>query len=253
MSELRGALVVGGAGGIGSDICRRLAADGYRITIADRSLQNARDTLGSLKGEGHDAVQLDATNEAEVNAVFDAIEARLPASVLVVASGGLFVDDHRALPNIATMATSNWDKTLALNITGVFFCMRKFSQLRLARPLKHSRIITLTSTAGQQAGTPTDVAYVASKAALIGLTRQVAFDLAGANITVNTIAPGPIGTPVFFRTTTEEVRSAAAGVTLLNRLGMPEEIAAGVAFLASPEASYVTGTTLDINGGAHMY
>lgn len=253
MSEVRGAIVVGGAGGIGSDICRRLAADGYRVTVADRNLQSAQETLRSLKGNGHDAVQLDVTNEAEVDTAFDAIEARFPASVLVVASGGLCVDDHRALPTIATMSTSNWNKTIALNITGVFFCVRKFAQLRLANPRAHSRIITLTSTAGQQAGTPTDVGYVSSKAALIGLTRQVAYDLARANITVNTIAPGPIGTPVFFRTTTEEARAGAAGVTVLNRLGTPEEIGAGVAFLASPDASYVTGTTLDINGGAHMH
>jgi NAD(P)-dependent dehydrogenase (short-subunit alcohol dehydrogenase family) len=251
MSKVRGAIVVGGAGGIGSAICRRLASDGYRVTVADRNLQRAQENLRTLKGEGHDVVQLDVTNEAEVNAAFDSVEARFPASVLVVASGGMIVG-HWTLPNIATTSTSDWDKTMALNLTGVFFCLRKFAQLRLAHPLEHSRIITISSGVGQQAIIPTDVAYVSSKAAVIGLTRQVAFDLSCANITVNTIAPGPVGTPEFLNTT-EEFRSAAAAMTLLKRVGTPEEIGAGVAFLASPEAAYITGSTLDINGGVHMH
>lgn len=252
MAERRRAIVVGGAGGIGGDICRRLAAEGYRVVVADRNRERAEEVLPSLAGAGHDVAQFDVTNDAEVDAAFDAIEASDPASVLVVASGGLLVD-HLALPNIATMSTSDWNRTIALNLTGVFFCLRKFAQLRLARPLEHSRIITISSGAGQGAGTPTDVGYVSSKAAIIGLTRQVAFDLSRANITVNTVAPGPVGTPEFFRTTTEQVRAGAARVTLLNRLANPEEVAAGVAFLASPDASYITGTTLDINGGAHMH
>jgi NAD(P)-dependent dehydrogenase (short-subunit alcohol dehydrogenase family) len=252
MRKVRGAIVVGGAGGIGSDICRRFAADGYRVTVADLNLQGANDALRSLAGEGHDVVQLDVTNDAQVDAAFDAVEARFPASVLVVASGGLLIDP-RTRPTIATLSTSDWNKTIAYNLTGVFFCLRKFAQLRLAHPLEHSRIITLSSGAGQLAGTPTDLGYVASKTAIIGLTRQVAFDLAPANITVNTVAPGPVGTPEFFRNTTEQVRAATAGVTVLKRLAVPEEVSAGVAFLASPEASYITGTTLDINAGAHMH
>lgn len=223
MSEARGAIVVGGAGGIGSDICRRLAAEGYRVTVADRDLATAQDVLSSLEGKGHDVVQLDVTKEAEVNAAFDAVEARDPASVLVVASGGLLVD-FRKLPNIATMPTSDWERTVTLNLTGVFFCVRKFAQLRLARPLPDGRIITISSATGQMAGTPADVAYVSSKAALIGFTRQVAFDLARSGITVNAVAPGPVGTPEFFRTTTEQARAGAATVTLLNRLATPAEV-----------------------------
>src|SRR3546814_3604517 len=82
-----------------------------------------------------------------------------------------------------------------------------------------------------------------------GLTRQVAYDLAHANITVNTIAPGVVGTPEFYRNTSEEFRAQTARSALLNRLATPEEVGFGVVFLASPQASYITGTTLDINGG----
>jgi len=172
---------------------------------------------------------------------------------LVVASGGAPVNPNDALPNVAHMTTADWDRNIALNLTGVFFCVRKFAQLRLARRLEHARIITLTSAAGQGARSPGNVGYVSSKAALIGLTRQVAYDLAHAGITVNTVAPGVVGTPEFYRNSSDEFRKATEQATLLNRLGTPEEIGVGVTFLASPEASYITGTTLDINGGIHMH
>lgn len=252
MNANRGAVVIGGAGGIGSGICRRLAAEGYRVTVADYNLDRARDTLASLVGEGHEIVQVDVTKDDEVDAAFDAIEARFPPSVLVVASGGL-VTGRQPPPTVDAMTTPEWDRTIAYNLTAVFYCVRKFAQVRLARPLEHSRIITLTSGAGQTAGTPTDMGYVCSKAAIIGMTRQAAFELAKAGITVNTVAPGPVGTPEFYRNTNEQVRAATAGVTLVKRLGEPEEVAASVAYLASIEASFVTGTTLDVNGGAHMH
>lgn len=252
MSETRRAIVVGGAGGIGTDICRRLATEGYRVVVADRDGDRAEQVLASLEGSGHSVSRFDITDDAQVDAAFDAAEADGTLAILVIASGGLLVD-FRALPNIAAMTTDDWTKTIAYNLTGVFFCLRKFAQLRIANPVEHGRIIALSSGVGQIAGSPTDVGYVSSKAAIIGLVRQVAFDLKHVGVTVNTVAPGPVGTPEFYRNTTEQARAGAASVTLLNRLGTPEEVGAGVAFLASREASYITGTTLDINGGAHMH
>lgn len=252
MNTDRQAIVIGGAGGIGSEICRRLASEGYRVIVADYSLERGQDVLRSLYGEGHGVVQLDITNEESVDAAFDSVEARFPVSILIVASGGLLTE-RKVLPSVASMTAPEWERTIAYNLTGVFFCMRKFARLRLAKPLDHSRIITLTSGAGQIAGTPTDMGYVASKAAIIGITRQAAFELVSAGVTVNAVAPGPIGTPEFWRNTNDQIRAAAAGVSLVNRLGTPEEVAASVAFLASSEASYITGTTLDVNGGSHMH
>lgn len=252
MNENRGAIVVGGAGGIGSAICQRLASEGYQVTVADYNLESAQNVARSLEGAGHQAVRIDVTDPTEVDAAFDGIEAGHPASVLVVATGGLL-----AIPapgaKFSNMTTELWNGSIAYNLNGMFFCMRKFGALRIAKPIEHARIITITSGAGQFGGTPTDMAYVASKAALIGMTRQAAYDLVGVGVTVNTIAPGPIGTPEFMRNTNEQIRAAAAGVTIMDRLGTTEEIAAGVAFLAAKEASYITGTTLDINGGAHMH
>jgi NAD(P)-dependent dehydrogenase (short-subunit alcohol dehydrogenase family) len=252
MNENRGAIVVGGAGGIGGAICQRLGSEGYKVTVADYNLERAQEVARSLEGAGHHAVRVDVTDPVEVDAVFDGIEARDPASVLVVATGGLL-----AIPapgaKFTDMGTELWNSSIAYNLNGMFFCMRKFGALRIANPIEHARIITITSGAGQFGGTPTDIAYVASKAALIGMTRQVAYDLVDAGVTVNTIAPGPIGTPEFMRNTNEQVRAAAARITIMDRLGTTEEIAAGAAFLASTEASYITGTTLDINGGSHTH
>src|SRR3546814_9107950 len=105
----------------------------------------AREVLRTLAGEGHDVSVFDVTKDRAVDAAFDSIEADGPASVLVVASGGAPVNPDNPHPNIATTATEDWNRGIALNLSGVFFCIRKFDQLRLARPLEHSRIITLTS------------------------------------------------------------------------------------------------------------
>lgn len=251
MTERHRAIVVGGAGGIGSAICGKLASDGYRVVVADFNLERAKDVCGALEGDGHEALQIDVTSEESVSAAFDAIEASSPAGILVIASGGPVVHLGKRV-NVATMAMSDWKRTIDLNLTGVFCCAQKFAQLRLANPLEQSRVVIIGSSVGVSAGTGTDIAYVSSKAAIYGFTRQLAFELAPAGITVNAVAPGPVETPEFVRNTNEQIRAGIASMSLLKRLATPEEIGAGVAYLVSPEASYVTGSTLDINGGVHM-
>lgn len=252
MSETRRALVVGGAGGIGGAICRKLATDGYRVVVADFDLERAQGVRAELPGSAHEALRLDVTDEASIAAVFDAVEAGGPAAVLVVATGGPVVHLGQRV-NVATMSQADWDRTVSLNLTGTFCCVRKFAQQRLSAPLEHGRIVLIGSGAGQVAGGGTDVAYGASKAGVIGLTRQAAFDLAPAGITVNNIAPGPVGTPEFFRNTTEPIRAAIAAVVPLKRLGTVEEVADLVAYVAAPQAAYITGATFDVNGGLHMH
>lgn len=251
MSANGHAIIVGGAGGIGSAIARRLAADGYQITLADVNLAAAKDLLPSLHGAGHDAVEIDVTNDKSVDSALDAVEARSPARVLVVASGGMVSKPGTA--NVTTMTTEDWNKGIALNLNGTFFCIRKFGQQRRANPIEHGRIIVIGSGAGQRPEAALEAVYAASKAAVMGLVRQAAVDFGAGTMTVNTVAPGPIATEMMLRYTPEDIRTMLAAPAVLKRLGTPEEVGAGVAFLASPEASYITGTTLDINGGIHMH
>lgn len=250
MIESRRAIVVGGAGGIGSDICRRLASEGHRVIVADFDLQRANAVAQSLGG-GHEAIRLDVTKEETVSAAFAAIEASAPAAILVVAVGGPVVHLGQRV-NVATMTLSDWQRTIEVNLTGVFTCVQKFARLRLAKPLEQSRVVIVGSAAGLFGGGGTDIGYVAAKAALFGFARQAAHELAAAGVTVNTVAPGPVETPEFVRNTDDHIRRAIASSTLLQRLATPEEVSAGVAYLVSPAASYITGASLDINGGTHM-
>lgn len=251
MADGNHAIIVGGAGGIGSAIARRLARDGYTVTLADIDQEAARKLALELEGEGHEAVGIDVASEASVDGTLDAIEARAPARVLVIASGGMVT--RPGSTTVATMSTADWNRGIALNLSGTFFCMRRFAAQRLANPLENARIIVIASGAGQRPDHGLEVVYSAAKAAVMGLVRQVAFDFGPASITVNAVAPGPIATEVLLTHTPEPVKQMLIAPAVLKRLGTPEEAAAGVAFLASPEASYITGTTLDINGGIHMH
>lgn len=245
------AIVVGGGGGIGAAIARRLVDEGYRTVIADLNVDRAKAVAAALPGDGHEATGIDVTREESIAEVFDAIEARSPANVLVIASGGPVV--HLGLGiNVSTMSMTDWKRTVDVNLTGVFACVTKFAQLRLAKPLNQARIVIIGSSAGNTSGPGTDIAYVSAKAGIFGFVRQAAFELAPANITVNVVAPGPVGTEEFIRNTNEQIRAGMASFIPLKRLASPEEIAGSVAYLVSPEASYMTGASIDINGGSHM-
>ena len=252
MIEDRVALVVGGAGGIGEAVCERLAAEGYLLVVADLDLPRAKALVVRLAGPSHRAIKLDTTDPDEVERCFDAIEEESPAAVMVVIAGGVFPGEP-LLPNIAEMDLRRWDQTIALNLNSVFYCLRKFAQQRFARPLDDMRIVVFGSGAGQVAGANADPAYIAAKAGIIGMNRQAAMDLGRIGCTVNTLAPGPIATPAFHRSMSAENKAAIAKVGVLNRIGTPDEVAHGVSFLVSRQASNITGTTLDINGGAHMH
>jgi NAD(P)-dependent dehydrogenase (short-subunit alcohol dehydrogenase family) len=251
VDEDRAAVVVGGAGGIGSAISRRLASEGYRVTIADRDLESGRAIVAELEGEGHSAVAVDILDETSIAAALDEAEAAAPIAVLVVAAGGPLAD-LSTRPTVATLSPADWRATLDFNLTGVFLVVQKFAQLRTARPVEHGRVVTISSTSGQIPQSVIDIAYASSKAALFGFSRQVAFDLAGIGVTSNTVAAGVVGTPAFMRNTSPEVRAGASAGTLAERLATPEEVAAGVSYLVSREGGYVTGTVIDINGGSRF-
>ncbi|CUX56480.1 SDR family NAD(P)-dependent oxidoreductase [Agrobacterium deltaense] len=251
MIQPRRAIVVGGAGGIGGATVHALDQQGYRTVVADFDFARAQKVLDQLQGKDHEAVRLDVTEPQTIVAAFDAIEASDPASILVIASGGPTSSLEHA-GTIATAKLSDWDKALALNLTGVFNCLQAFARLRLAAPLPDARVVIVGSTAGHLAGNGTDVAYSVSKAGLLGLARQAAVDLAPAGITVNIVSPGPVATPELFRNTNEQIRTGIAALSVFKRLATLEEVGAGIVYLLSREAAFITGATLDINGGSLM-
>ncbi|WP_229744023.1 SDR family NAD(P)-dependent oxidoreductase [Aliidongia dinghuensis] len=247
------ALVTGGGRGIGAEIARVLADAGCRVAVADIDVANAAATAAALPGEGHLGLGVDVSDERAVEAGFDRVEAELgPVAVLICAAGKLLLQDGRR-PLITETNLDNWQEMLAVNTTGPFLCARAFLRRRAEKAVPHGRIVTFSSCAAQLGGYNASAAYIAAKAAVLGLTKAIAREAAPLGITANAVAPGIINT--------EMLRLAAGGAgqtpaspasVPLGRIGTPREVADAVAFLASEAASYVTGTTMDVNGGYRM-
>ncbi|PZU09085.1 SDR family NAD(P)-dependent oxidoreductase [Sphingomonas sp.] len=248
------ALVTGGAGGLGLATARRFAHDGLRVVVADLDEALARSVAGDLDGGGHHGLALDIASEAAVIAAFETIEREIgPIAVLAHFAGtaGSGVTEVGTL--LAGSTVAEWHRIMSVNALGTFLCVREMARCRSERPVDHARIITVSSVAGIQGGGQSGVAYAASKAAVLGLTRTAARDLGPLGITVNAIAPGPIETPMLART---QKRPGGTypwiDAVPLRRVGMPEEIAEAASFLASEGAAFVTGATIDVNGGLLM-
>ncbi|WP_298723739.1 SDR family NAD(P)-dependent oxidoreductase [uncultured Ferrovibrio sp.] len=251
-SVTRLALLTGGARGIGAAIAQRLAADGLTVIIADLEIEAAQATAAALPGKGHAALRLDVSVESEVEALFDRIEAeRGPISVLVCNAGILILPGGQRLP-IWETSLDDWEKTHAVNARGTFLCCRAYLRRRVKTPVEHGRIVTLGSVAAQLGGYRSSSAYIASKAGVLGFTKAAAREAAPYGITVNAVAPGVIDAPMLRQSLSPEGDAAMAAAIPLNRLGTPEDVASAVGYLVSPAAGYLTGVTIDVNGGYRM-
>ena len=240
--EGRRALVTGGGRGIGAAIAGRLAAEGADVVIGDIDDQSAGEVAGEI---GATATGLDVTKPDSASA---AVAEHGPFAILVNNAGtaefGFFTDTD----------PGQWERVLAVNLVGVLACTH--AVLPGMQQAGYGRIVNIASEAGR-VGSKGSAVYSAAKGGVIAFTKVIAREGARYGVTANSIAPGPIETPLLmgaleFGELGQKIVDTMKAGTQLRRLGQPEEVAAAVAFLASDDASYVTGETLGVSGGLGM-
>jgi len=242
------ALITGGASGIGAATARRLAAEGARVAVGDLNEDGAKAVAGELDGVG---LAMDVTDLDSIAAAVRAAEEQLgPIDVLVNNAGtdrfSFFVNSDEEL----------WDFVLGVNLRGVLAVTH--AVLPGMQERRTGAIVNVASEAGR-VGSQGSVVYSAAKAGVIGFTKAIARESARYRVRCNAVAPGPIETPLFDSAPQvlgeigERLQRGMVNATVMGRAGEPEEVAAAIAFLASEDASYVTGQTLNVSGGLSMW
>ena len=246
MFELTGqtAIVTGAASGIGEAIARRLSTAGARVAIADIDGETAAHVAENI-GNGAFAVPLDITQPDLVTTAISRVLELAGSIEIVVNNAGLA---GKAAP-IWEQTDEDWHKVMALNVTGPFYLCRAVMPHMRARG--YGRIVNIASIAGKE-GNPNMVAYSASKAALIGLTKSIAKEVASEGICVNAVSPAVVRTKILDQLTPAQVDYMVQRIPM-KRTAQPEEVAAVVHFLASRDCSFVTGQCYDVSGGRATY
>jgi 3-oxoacyl-[acyl-carrier protein] reductase len=242
MTDTRTALITGGTGGMGRVIASSLAADGYDVAVAyTGSIDLADATVGEIKERGRlgAAFAADIADETAVAALFDAVDDRFGHLDVVVHTAGI----NRPAP-LADLDLADLDAILRVNVRGTFVVNQQ-----AARRVRGGGSIVNVSTSMVRFAPPGLSAYAASKSAVDTLTRILAKELRGRDVTVNAVAPGPTATAAFLDTTTAEEREQLAALPPLGRLGRPEDVAGVVSFLAGPNGRWVNGQVVYANGG----
>jgi 3-oxoacyl-[acyl-carrier protein] reductase len=244
MFDLTGktALVTGATGGLGSAIARGLHARGATLAISG----TRREVLDQLAGELKDRVHVmpcDLADRAEVEKLVPAAEEKMQKLDILVANAGVTKDNL-----LVQMSDKDWDAVIAVNLTATFQLARAALKGMMRR--RHGRIIGIASVVGVT-GNPGQGNYTAAKAGMIGMIKSVAQEYAKRGVTANCVAPGFIATAMTDKLN-EKQREAILSRVPASRVGIPGDVAAAVVYLASEEASYVTGQTLHVNGGMAM-
>ena len=246
MTENRVALITGASRGIGYAIARALAKDGVDIAGIDiniSELQSAMKVIGDSTGRRTLAIQADVGEFASMeNAAAEVIKVFDKISILVNNAG--ITRDNLLL----RMKDSEWDDVMRINLTGTFNCTRAVIKGMVKN--RYGRIISIASIVGLM-GNSGQANYAASKAGIIGFTKSIAREYANRGVTANAIAPGFIETDMT-KKLPEDVTKALLSQIPMGKLGMPEDVADAVRFLASDEAKYITGQVIHVNGGMYM-
>ena len=238
----RKALVTGASGGIGEEIARILHAQGAIVGLHGTRVEKL-ETLANEFGERVQIFPANLSDRAEVKALGEKAEAELGGVDILVNNAGITKDGL-----FVRMSDDDWDAVLEVNLTAVFRLTRELTHPMMRR--RYGRIINITSVVGVT-GNPGQANYCAAKAGMIGFTKSLAAEIATRNVTVNCVAPGFIESAMTGKLNDKQ-KEAIMGAIPMKRMGTGTEVASAVAYLASSEASYMTGQTLHVNGGMAM-
>ena len=242
----RVAVVTGGGSGLGREIALRFARDGAAVVVADQNADTAQAVTDEITRAGGRAVGLkvDVREQADVQSMVDTAVARFGALHILVNSAG--IGEQTAF---LQQSVEGFERIIAVNLTGTFRCVHVAAPAMIKAGW--GRVVNISSVTGLR-GVSGRVSYGASKTGVVGMTRAMAIELAPYNITVNAIAPGPVETEMTRQVHSQATRDTYNRNSPLHRYGTTTEIADGAAFLASDQASYITGHTLPIDGGMTM-
>jgi 3-oxoacyl-[acyl-carrier protein] reductase len=242
--DSRTALVTGASQGIGEAIARRLAAEGARVVLAARSEERLAEVARAIGEAGGEAIAwpLDLADAGALAGRIEALPAEWAGIDVLVNNAGITRDNL-----LARMSLEDWRAVLDTNLTGAFALTRQLVRGMIRR--RWGRIISISSVVGLM-GNPSQANYAAAKAGLVGFTKSLARELGSRGITANVVAPGYIETAMTDRLSEDVKRELTAGIAL-RRIGGADDVAGPVAFLASDDAAYVTGTVLNVSGGLY--
>jgi len=241
----RTALVTGASRGIGRACALELAKAGARVALAARQMEKLEEVAEEVRAAGGEAfvVSIDLAEQASIRDAIGKVAKEFGRIDILVNNAGV-TRDGLAL----RMKAEDWNLVLQTNLSGAFYCIQQVISPMMRE--RWGRIVNISSVVGE-AGNAGQANYVASKAGLIGLTKSLAQELGSRNITVNAVAPGFIETDMT-NVLKDEQKARIGQAIPLGRIGRPEEVAVAVRFLCSEDASYITGSVIDVNGGMYM-
>jgi NAD(P)-dependent dehydrogenase (short-subunit alcohol dehydrogenase family) len=254
----RVAIVTGGGAGIGRSICVNMVKEGAKVVVADINQAAAQETVDTIKKENGEALALkvDVTLKADVQAMTAQVLNTHGKIDILVNNAGTDIKGA-----ITELTERTWDTLMNINLKGVFLCAQAVSHSMIER--HYGRIVNISSMAGKT-GEPLTSPYCATKFGVIGFTQSVALELGKHNITVNAVCPGPVDTDLIRQSVAQSAKIKGMAPedfmqeffinpTPLGRIAQPVDIARAVIFLASDEAEFITGSTLNVSGGREMH